>query len=310
MDARRKPWLAGLLGLALPGLGHLYAGQAPLAAAALLLSVVAGILVVGAPLVSLQPANVSLAFVALLVGLIGIPLHAAKTAQEAPQDYELKTYNRWYIYLGLYCVSSFLVWPWVYNYTRANLVEAFRVPAASMEPTIKVGDYLYVAKWAEARIALHRGTVVVFESIEEPGLKVIKRILGLPGDTLAMDAGMLYRNGHVLGEPYTVRLEPGRSEDPIQRAKMQAWQSHYLVSASADPYRPDLEYWGPVVVPADSLFVLGDNRDASYDSRYYGFIPRQNVLGQPWVVYFSYNGEAPQPFPLRIRWRRLGQALH
>ena len=263
MDSKRKPWLAGLLGLALPGLGHLYAGQAPLAAAALLLNVVAAILVVGAPLVSLRPANVSLAFVALLVGLIGIPLHAAKTAQAAPQDYKLKPYNRWYLYLGLYCISAFLLRPWVYNYTKANLVEAFRVPAASMEPTIKVGDYLYVAKWAGARTALHRGTVVVFESPEEPGLKVIKRILGLPGDTLAMDAGMLYRNGHTLAEPYAVRLEPGRSEDPIQRAKMQAWQSRYLVSASADLYRPDLEYWGPVVVPADSLFVLGDNRDAS-----------------------------------------------
>ena len=309
MHAPRKPWLAGLLSLALPGLGHLYAGQPRVAGAAFVLSVPSAMLVLGAPLFLPQPVNVLLALLGLLIVLIGIPLHAAKTAKTAPQEYELQPYNRWYIYLGLYCISSFLLRPWTYSYTKTHLVEAFRVPAASMEPTIQVGDYLYVAKWDEARSGLRRGTVVAFESVEEPGLKVMKRILGLPGDTLAMDAGTLYRNGQPLAEPYTIRLDPGRSEDPAQRAKMKAWQSRYLVGAAADPYRPDLEYWGPVVVPADSLFVLGDNRDASYDSRYYGFIPRHNVLGQPWVVYFSYDPRAPWPFPLRIRWRRLGQTL-
>ena len=85
---------------------------------------------------------------------------------------------------------------------------------------------------------------------------------------------------------------------------MQSWQSQYLAAPSAEPYSPDLEHWGPVVVPVDSLFVLGDNRDASYDSRYYGFIPRSNVLGQPRVVYFSYDSAQSQ-----VRWARLGRAL-
>lgn len=105
----------------------------------------------------------------------------------------------------------------------------------SMEPTIQVGDYLYVAKWDDARRDLRRGTLVVFESVEEPGLKSVKRILGLAGDTLAMDAGTLYRNGHPIAEPYTIRLDPGRREDPVQRAKMHSWQSPYFAGSVQIP---------------------------------------------------------------------------
>jgi signal peptidase I len=308
-NARRKPWLAGLLSLVVSGLGHLYAGRPRLAGAVLLLSVAAGVLIVVAPLFLPQPTNVVVALVAVLVMFVGVPLHAAEIARAAPPTYALQSYNRWYVYLGLYCISGFVLSPWIYGNVKTRLVEAFRAPSGSMEPTIQTGDYLYVAKWKDARTDLRPGTVVVFESVEEPGLKVVKRVVGVAGDTLAMDAGTLYRNGQPQVEPYTMRLDPGRSEDPVQRAKMQAWQSRYLTSPVADPYRPDLEQWGPFVVPADSVFVLGDNRDASYDSRYYGFIPRQNVLGQPRVVYFSYDGRAPGQFLSRVRWARLGRAL-
>jgi signal peptidase I len=309
MDAQRKPWLAGLLSLVLSGLGHLYAGQPRAAGAAFLLSVASWALVLAAPLFLPQPINILLALLGLLVILVGIPLHAARTARAAPETYVVQPYNRWYLYLGLYCISSFLLTPWAYGHTKARLVEAFRTPSGSMEPTMQVGDYLYVAKWDDARTDLRRGTLVVFESVEEPGLKVVKRIVGLAGDTLAMEAGTLYRNGQPLAEPYTVRLEPGRSEDAVERARMHSWQSRYLAGPVADPYRPDLEQWGPIKVPADSLFVLGDNRDASYDSRYYGFIPRSSVLGQPRVVYFSYDSRAPRQFLSRIRWSRLGREL-
>jgi signal peptidase I len=310
MGVPRRPWLAALLSLVTPGLGHLYAGRARTAALAFLCSVPAAMLVLGAPLfLPVRPLNVLVALIGFLLVVVGIPWHAAKVAGAAPQEYELRPYNRWYVYLGVYAVSA-LLQPVSYGYVKTHLVEAFRVPSASMEPTIQVGDYLYVAKWDAAGNHLDCGTVVVFESVEEPGLKVIKRVLGLPGDTLAMEVGILYRNGQPLAEPYTIRLDPGRSEDPVQRAKMLAWQTHYLAGSTPDRYQPDLEHWGPVVVPRDSLFLLGDNRDASYDSRYYGFIPRRNLLGQPWVVYFSYDPRAPVPFPLGIRWARLGRSLH
>jgi signal peptidase I len=310
MISQRRPWLAGMLSLALPGLGQLYAGRPRAAAVAYLLSAVAAMFVLGAPLVlPIAPLNVLVALLALLAVLVGVPLHAAKLAADAPKTYELRRYNRWYVYLSLYALLALLVRSSTYVYAKRHLVEAFRVPSAAMEPTIHVGDYLYVAKWADARGDLRHGTLIAFESVEERGLKVIKRVLGLPGDTLAMERGILYRNGQQLAEPYTVRIEPGRSEDQVQRAKMRTWQINYLAGRTPEAYRPDLEEWGPVVVPADSLFVLGDNRDASYDSRYYGFVPQQNVLGQPRVVYFSYNAAGIGPPPLRVRWGRLGQEL-
>ena len=304
MRLERKQWLAGLLSLVVPGLGHLYAGRPRAGGVAFLLSVVALAVVLIAPLFLPQPSNVLLGLLGIIVVLIAIPLHAARTAKAAPQPYVLQPYNRWYLYVGLYLVYTFLIGSWAHDYMKAHLVEAFRIPTASMEPTLQLGDYLYVAKWNGARTRLRHGTVVVFESVEEAGLKVVKRIVGLPGDTLAMDEGALYRNGQRLEEPYTIRLDPGRNEDAVQRTKMQSWQSQYLAAPSAEPYSPDLEHWGPVVVPADSLFVLGDNRDASYDSRYYGFIPRSNVLGQPRVVYFSYDSAQSQ-----VRWGRLGRAF-
>ena len=304
MRLKRKPWLAGLLSLVLPGLGHLYAGRPRAAGVAFLVNLISATVVLIAPLFLPQPFNVVLAFLGLVVVLIAIPMHAARMAKAAPQPYVLQPYNRWYLYVGVYLVYSLLIGRRAYDYMKAHLVEAFRIPAASMEPTLQVGDYLYVAKWSGARSSLRHGTLVVFESVEEPGLKVVKRIVGLPGDTLAMDEGALYRNGQRLEEPYTIRVDPGRNEDALQRTKMQSWQSRYLAAPSTEPYSPDLEHWGPVVVPVDSLFVLGDNRDASYDSRYYGFIPRSNVLGQPRVVYFSYDGAQSH-----IRWGRLGRVL-
>jgi signal peptidase I len=311
MIAPRKPWLAAVLSLGLPGLGHLYAGRPRAAGAAFLLSVFAAAVALGAPVFLPIPAlGILLAVLGLLVLLAGIPWHAAKAAAATSETYELRPYNRWFIYLGLYVVVDLFLGRSALDHAKTHLVEAFRVPSGSMEPTVRMGDYLYVAKWDAARTDLRPGTVVVFESVEEPGLKVIKRIAGLPGDTLKMQAGTLYRNGQPLAEPYSIRIDPGRSEDAVQREKMRAWQMNYFVGTPPDPYRPDLEDWGPVAVPLDSLFVLGDNRDASYDSRYWGFVPRGNVLGQPWVVYFSYDPKGVATFPSRVRWARIGQVLH
>lgn len=307
--ARRKPWLAGLLSVVVPGLGHLYAGRPRAAAIAFLIGELALVTVLAPVFLPVPPLNVLIALLGLLVLLVGIPLHAARAASAAGPSYQLRWYNRWYVYLGLWVVSAFLLQSQSYEYTKAHLVEAFRIPGGSMEPTIRVGDYVYVGKWDATRRDLRHGTIVVFESVEEPSLKVVKRIVGLPGDTLGMTSGTFYRNGQRLTEPYTIRLDPGRGEDPVQRAKMRSWQLNYLAGPSSDAYRPNLEEWGPLVVPADSLFVLGDNRDASYDSRYWGFVPRSSVLGQPRVVYFSYDPKGPGPFLQRVRWDRIGQAL-
>ena len=206
--------------------------------------------------------------------------------------------------------GSIVIWFWewtksilvallVWFFLRTFLVEAFRIPSGSMENTLLIGDFLFVNKALYgAEVPLigtrlpavrepHRNDILVFDSVEDKGLKVVKRLIGMPGDTLSMEDGELFRNGQRVNEPYAMRSDPTRSEDPIQRAKMREWQLPHLVNRDEGSYQPDLQEWGPIVVPPDSFFMMGDNRDSSYDGRYWGFLPRANVRGRPLVVYFS-----------------------
>jgi signal peptidase I len=225
---------------------------------------------------------------------------------------------------------SLVVWVWdwtksiivalvVWFFLRTFLVEAFRIPSGSMENTLLIGDFLFVNKalyGAEVPL-IHsrlpavrepkRDDILVFDSVEEEGLKVVKRLIGMPGDTLSMENGELFRNGERVNEPYAVHSDPTRSEDPIQRAKMREWQLPHLVHRNPATYQPDLQEWGPIVVPPDSFFMMGDNRDSSYDGRYWGFLPRKNVRGKPLVVYFSYDPSSWRalPFLTAVRWGRL-----
>jgi signal peptidase I len=207
---------------------------------------------------------------------------------------------------------------------RSFLVEAFKIPSGSMENTLLVGDFLFVNKLlygAEVPViktrlpALRepkRGEILVFDSVEQEGLKVVKRLIGMPGDTLGMENGTLYRNGQRVDEPWVIRTDPGAGATASDLAKMRRWQLPHFVGRDPSGYSPDPNNWGPIVVPADSFFMMGDNRDGSYDGRYWGFLPRQNVRGRPLVVYFSYNPDTyrPVPFVTNIRWKRLFALPH
>ncbi|MBX3145461.1 MAG: signal peptidase I [Gemmatimonadales bacterium] len=216
-------------------------------------------------------------------------------------------------------VKSIAVALVVWFFLRTFLVEAFRIPSGSMERTLLIGDFLFVNKLLYgAEVPLigkrlpavrepERNDVIVFDSVEEEGLKVVKRLVGLPGDTLSMENGVLFRDGQKVDEPWVVRTDPNYHADASSRAQMRRWQIRYYVGSNPDRYNPDLNTWGPIVVPPDSFLMLGDNRDGSYDGRYYGFLPRANVRGRPLIVYFSYDPETfkPAPYLTNIRWARL-----
>ena len=228
-------------------------------------------------------------------------------------------------------MKSFARWLWdwtksiavalvVWFFLRTFLIEAFRIPSGSMENTLLVGDFLFVNKLLYgAEVPLihrrlpairepRRGDILVFDSVEEEGLKVVKRLIGVPGDTLAMQSGTLYRDGKPVAEPWVIRSDPSANADPLQREQMRRWQApHLIVGVDRDTYHPDLNNWGPIVVPADSFFMMGDNRDGSYDGRYWGFLPRLNVRGRPLLVYYSFDGSTykPLPFFTNIRWGRI-----
>jgi signal peptidase I len=205
---------------------------------------------------------------------------------------------------------------------RAFLVEAYRIPSGSMEGTLLVGDFLLVNKlvygaevpFTNKRLpAVHAPRfrdIVVFEWPEDPTKNFVKRLVGLPGDTIAMRNGAFIRNGKVQIERYVTHTDP--NSDP--RGEEFGWQREFLVSRAAHTatYHASRNNWGPIVVPAKHYFMLGDNRDNSLDSRYWGFVPDSLVLGSPIVVYYSYSPDSTNALDwlTRVRWKRLGERVH
>jgi signal peptidase I len=201
---------------------------------------------------------------------------------------------------------------------RSYLIEAYRIPSASMENTLLVGDFLFVNKanyggeleipftgirfWRLPGYAMpRRDGIVVFRSVEDstPNLNIVKRVIGAAGDTLAMVRDTVYRNGRRLDEPYA--LHTGAPPDPDFRLQqIRAWQLPHYLGRDAARYHPTTHDWGPVAVPPGHYFVMGDNRDESYDSRFWGFLPRSHILGQPVIIYLSVASD-----PWRIRWNRI-----
>lgn len=226
------------------------------------------------------------------------------------------------------------IWEWAKVFPAAVLlflvlrtffVEAYKIPSGSMEKTLLVGDFLLVNKlvygaeipFAGRRLPAIRapkhGDVIVFEFPIDPSKNFVKRLVGLPGDTLAMRDGRLLRNGAAQAEQYVEHTEPG--VDPVNDEFR--WQRGHLVNtavaANSDAmgYRPSRNNWGPLVVPAHHFFVLGDNRDNSLDSRYWGFVSDSLLRGTPLMVYYSFSPDsaATLPWITRIRWGRLGSVV-
>jgi signal peptidase I len=204
---------------------------------------------------------------------------------------------------------------------RTFLVEAFKIPSGSMDNTLQVGDFLLVNKlvygaevpFTHARLPRlrepQRGDVIVFEFPQDITKNFVKRLVGLPGDTVEMREGKLIRNGKLISEGYVEHTEPDMDPTGTEFS----WQREFLVrSVSAAPaYRPSRNNWGPLVVPKGNYFVLGDNRDNSLDSRYWGWVADSLVKGRPFVIYYSYSPDSVDTFAwlTHIRWTRLGERI-
>jgi len=185
------------------------------------------------------------------------------------------------------------------------VLQNFEIPSSSMENTLLIGDHVIVdreqfappTRWMERLMPyreIHHGDVVVFLSPEEHGLFVVKRIIGIPGDRIHLRDGAVYRNGEKLDEKYVeqklVNYNPYRDNFPavppseIYGFKDEKWALELPSHIEGDD----------LVVPPDSYFAMGDNRGVSYDSRFWGFIPRKNVIGRPLFIYWSFITPADQ----------------
>ena len=297
----RTRWKAVLLSLGLPGLGEVYSGQPKAAVVTFLLWCFVGSLGIALIFLPLPGALAELPLLGGIVGLVIVAVRAARSAARAPHPFTLQRYNRWYWY-GLAILFNLFVWqPTLLRYMKSRWVQAFRIPSTSMEPTVLAGDFIFVSKRPVRQ--LHRGDLVVYESPTNTGVMFLKRIVGVAGDTLAMRDGVLVRNGKSVVEPFTKPLHPTYRVDSL--ADGRRWQLAHLVSGDPRAYHPDMRNWGPIVVPRDSVFILGDNRDESYDSRFLGGLGADRVRGRPLYVYFSTSRDAN--VGLSIRWNRIGQ---
>jgi len=191
-------------------------------------------------------------------------------------------------------------------FMRTFVVQAFKIPTGSMEPNLLVGDHLLVNKFVFAPTLssverallpvtdIRRGDIVVFKYPVDPERDFIKRVIGLSGETIELREHRIHVNGQAIEEPY----------------------AHYLPrpagAASREITSDDVrERYGPVVVPAGSVFVMGDNRDNSEDSRYWGFLPKENIKGKALMIYWSFDGsEGGLNLFTQTRWARLLHQIH
>ena len=206
-------------------------------------------------------------------------------------------------------------------FVRTWVMQAFKIPTGSMENNLLIGDHLLVNKFifgptplAIGRATLpvrpiHRGDVVVFKYPDEPDRDFIKRVIGLPGETVELRNKKVYINAKPIDEPYVHFLSPPST-------------------AGQEVTSFDVrERYGPVTVPPDHYFVMGDNRDNTQDSRYWGFLPRSYVKGKALLIYWSYEsgredyvdeglsasirrlGSVVAHFFTRTRWERIGHQI-
>jgi signal peptidase I len=200
------------------------------------------------------------------------------------------------------------------------VLQNFEIPSSSMENTLLIGDHVFVnreqfappTRWLEPLLPyrqIYRGDIVVFLSPEEPGLFVVKRIIGVPGDRIHLRDGVVYRNGEKLAEPY-VEHKVG-NHDPY-RDNFPAVPPSEMYGITSQEWIADMPSHiagGDIVVPPNSYFGMGDNRDVSKDSRYWGFIPRENMIGRPMFIYWSFI-TPPDQYLMRGVGDRLGFLAH
>ncbi len=181
------------------------------------------------------------------------------------------------------------------------IIQAFEIPSRSMEKTLLVGDHVFVDRLSAAPRTsylgplmpyrpLHRGEVAVFISPAQPDLHLVKRIVGVPGDKIHLVNGELYVNGVKQVEPYVYHAPDASWESKDYRDNFPNVSPY---GSGAIPEWPMIMrqhmQGGDVVVPGHSYFAMGDSRDNSYDSRYWGFVPEENVIGRPLFVYWSFE---------------------
>lgn len=289
-NTKRHPWVAGLLSAMTIGLGHVYVGQGT-KSIKFFVGLLAAYVVVMSGLYFGSAVGFACSTIAIVIA-IGIWVFAlidAVKKAKAAHPYELKPYNRWYVYVGVLLLPSILS-----SGVKTVFVKAYTIPAGSMLPTLEIGDHILVDRLAYGVhlpftdryltrfAAVQRGDLVVFMYPEDRTKEFVKRTIAVAGDTVELRKQELFINGKPVEEPYAYFI---------------GYDQRGGAAGIGDDY-------GPRTVPERSVFVLGDNRDRSYDSRFWGFADLDDVRGQAFRIYWSWNRDAG-----RVRWGRVGKTI-
>lgn len=280
----RNPWIATSLSLVCTGLGQIYCGQAGRGLMMYSGSLLAGMLIVATAYFA-SSTVILIAFLASLASLIGLMIWSARDARSiarrlATTGFRLQEYNRPAVYLMMALTNL----PYVFGlafFLRATAIEAFIIPSASMAPTFVPGDRILVTKIGLDVQTLKRGEVVVFRNPIDRRQNFVKRIIGLPGETVEIKEGKVIINGQPLEQLPATQDQQG-----------QDGKKTFLERAGDHQYRIQIDHPDqptespPVTVAPDAYFVLGDHRDLSRDSREWGNVPHGLLVGVVRYLYF------------------------
>ena len=313
----RKPVLAALASLVLPGFGQLYNGEVN-RAIWLFLSF-ALLCIPGVALVALYlPDRLMLPTLVLGLGAtVGVWGYAVWDAWRSARRNITMTAKPWQIsgvYALVFVLCDLLALPLLTLYVRQHQVEPFRIPSSSMEPSVRAGDFIWADKRYNCpgcRQGVHRGDIAIFAYPNDRSIRYIKRVIGLPGDHIQFMDRKILVNGQALQRTAAASSVGIVTEAIGERQWQVQWGDPLAARPSAAPIatNPPLNRaeTGPVrdlqlTVPDGQVFVLGDNRPGSIDSRNFGTVPMQDILGRARQVWFSSDSNG-------VRWGRLGQVL-
>lgn len=271
---KRKPIIALLLSFITPGLGQMYNGR--LKKGIILYLVVVSLMSLG---LFFKSYGILISLPIILGFTIYIWLNALFDAIKL-KEVPLKPYNKWYIYLVIFLINGFVIQPMFSSAIKTN-VRAYKIPSSAMEPTLLVGDHLIADMKIYKSEKPKRGDIIIFEFPKDPSKDFIKRVIATEGEKLAIVQNKIFINDQLMDDPW----------------------GHFTMPRSS------IEDYGPLKVPEGSLFVMGDNRDNSQDSRFWGFVKINKVKGKAFIIYFSWDRYA-QTLLNKIRWTRLWKLIH
>lgn len=291
----RKIWIGVFLTLLSTGLGHLYCGYAKKGIALYIIKRVVALIIYSLILLVYYTNVILLAAGAVFLGIsyqLYCVIDVIIKSRKSKHIYELKSYNRWYVYI-LYIVIGIVIIPLITdNMLKYNTIKSYKIPSGAMKYTLLIGDHFIINRFIygiknpfTGRIIIpiekpRREDIIVFQYLESPELDFLKRVVGIEGDVIEVRNKKLYVNDILVERDYAIHTDP------------------HIIPAVYNKR----DNFGPVIVPPDSLFVMGDNRDNSQDSRFRGFVNLDAVKGKAFLIYWSWdNGNA--------RWDRIGKRV-